>query len=123
MRNFTQDYAKISFDIILMEHIQDCGKQLQKLPHEVNDPSLDRPIGQTYFDVVTSYSNLVDHLEALLKPYHDQDYQPQPSPDGSDPREIFIAAKVKFEQLMCLCQRKNFLLQKVVKFADGEGTA
>jgi hypothetical protein len=124
MQKFPQDYAKISFEVILMTHIQDCGKQLQKLPHEMVDPNLDRPVGQTYLDVVTSYSNMIDHLEGMLKPYHDPKYieSLKDAPDNNNAREIFLHAKERFGHLIDLCERKGFLLQKIIALADAEGS-
>lgn len=109
-----QDYGKVNFDFVLMTHIQDIGKQLQKLPHESILPNQSEPVGTTYDDIIKSYCHMVDHLESLLESYYDEAYS------KGEICKTFQQAKDKFGKLMCLCSRKNFLFTRIRVKASGE---
>ena len=115
-KNDTREFGKINFDFLLMTHIQNINQQLAKLPHELVMPDLSRPVGTTYKDILLSYYNMVEHLEALLKPYHDEDYKKLSFSDNID----FPTAKKKFGSLMELCDRKGFLFTKMKVKTSGE---
>jgi len=110
-----QDYGKVNFDFVLMTHIQDINKQLSKLPHESVIPNMNEPVGTTHNDIITSYCDMVEHLEALLKPYHDDKYKAVALTG-----ERFAKAKAMFGNLMELCERKNFLFTKIRVKVSGE---
>lgn len=112
----SREFAKINFDFLLMTHIQDINKQLSKLPHESVLPNYSEPVGTTYIDIITSYCNMVEHLEALLKPYHDDIYR---GIEFDDKIEL-NTAKNKFGRLMELCDRKGFLFVKIRTKVSGE---
>ena len=111
-----KEFGKLNFDYLLMTHILNINQQLSKLPHEMMDPNLSRPIGQTYEDIITSYYNLVVHLEELLKPYHDETYK---GLTFADP-DKFTLAHTKFGMLMELCNRKGFLFTKIATRVSAE---
>ena len=111
-----QDYGKVNFDFVLMTHIQDINKQLSKLPHESNVPNMNEPVGTTHRDIITSYCDMVEHLEVLLKAYHDDIYRRL----VIDKSDRFERAKEMFGNLMLLCERRNFLFTKIRVKASGE---
>lgn len=111
-----KEFGKINFDYLLMTHIQNINQQLAKLPHESQMENRREPIGTTYKDIITSYCNMVQHLEELLKPYHDKEYS-----DLKLTTDIsFASAKKMFGCLMELCDRKGFLFVKTLAKASGE---
>ena len=115
----TKEFGKINFDYLLMMHIQNINQQLAKLPHESVMPSMNQPVGTTYKDIIISYCNMVQHLDALLKPYHDDQYQKVKHEDVID----FYKSKDHFGRLMELCDRKGFLFTKMKTKTSGEADA
>lgn len=111
-----KEFGKLNFDYLLMTHILNINQQLSKLPHEMMDPNLSRPIGQTYEDIITSYSNMVTHLEELLKPYRDDIYKGL----TFSSEDKFTLAHTKFGELMELCNRKGFLFTKIATRVSAE---
>lgn len=101
-----REFGKIDFDFLLMTHIENINKQLAKLPHESIMANYNEPVGTTYNDIIQSYTNMVNHLEQLLKPYWDEQYNVEEAKD-------FSTSKIKFGALMQLCDRKGFLFTKI----------
>lgn len=108
-----QDYGKINFDFVLMTHIQDCNRQLSKLPHESIIANMNEPVGTTYADIIQSYCNMVHQLEQLLCPYWDEPYQKTIRETTSESENTFEKANLRFGYLMELCGRKQFLFTKI----------
>jgi hypothetical protein len=113
--DMTKEFGRINFDFLLMTHIMNINQQLAKLPHEMIDLNLSKPIGQTHDDIIVSYSDMVEHLAQLLKPYWDEKYIAVNS-DATD----FKSARAKFGYLMQLCDRKGFLYTKMKVRTSGE---
>lgn len=111
-----KEFGKINFDYLLMTHIQNINQQLAKLPHESIMENMREPVGTTYKDILLSYYNMVHHLEALLKPYWDEEYKRTTKDDAI----TFVVAKERFGCLMELCDRKGFLFVKTLAKASGE---
>lgn len=111
-----KEFGKLNFDYLLMTHVLNINQQLSKLPHEMIDPNLSRPIGQTYEDIITSYSNMVQHLDALLKPYHDDIYKVLVIIE----EDKFTRSYKQFGCLMELCNRKGFLFTKIATRVSAE---
>jgi len=115
----TRDFAEIRFDFILMSHIQACGDQLKRLPHEIIDASLTRPTGTTRQEIIESYCDMVEHLAELLAPYADEQFKPETNRPEDAP-EIFIFAKRNFGRCIQLCNRKGLLLEKFKAITSAE---
>jgi hypothetical protein len=58
---------------------------------------------------------MVEHLEELLSPYHDDKYTSK-----LDEGDKFKRAKIRFGNLIKLCSRCNFLFTKIRVKASGE---
>ena len=112
----TKEFGKINFDFLLMTHIMNINQQLAKLPHESVMPSMNVSVGTTYKDIVISYCNMVQHLDALLKPYHDDIHKKIKRTDDVN----FYSSKELFGNLMELCDRKGFLFTKMKTKVSGE---
>ena len=111
-----KEFGKINFDYLLMTHIQNINQQLAKLPHESVILNMNQTVGTTYKDILISYCNMVQHLDALLKPYHDDIYKKEKmvvSLEFKDNKELF-------GRLMELCDRKGFLFTKMKTKTSGE---
>lgn len=105
-----KEVAKITYDVVLFEHIINMGRQLARLPNENVKENINFPVGQTYEDIVRSYCDMVEHFEGLLAPYLDSEYVAIEiaTPDIKQ-------AKKKFAELIKVCARRGFLLTKVAK--------
>ena len=109
------EYGKITYDMILLEHIQNLGKQILKLPHETMLPDSNIPTGVKYEDIIKSYADGVEHLESMLAPYATETYREAVAglERSEETLELFTYAKKKYSALMRLCDEKGFLLSKI----------
>ena len=110
--NIIKEASQASYDFVLQEHIKDMGKQLTKLPHEIWDTNTNKPSNTTHKDIVVSYADMVDHLEAMLAPYQIECADERP-PNDKPEEEIFRYAQKKSGYLLCEASRLGLLLQKI----------
>ena len=118
--NIIKDQSKADFDFIFMQFIMRIGEQLAKLPHEFIDASSNEPMNTTHKDIITSYADMVDHLEMLLLPYLGSNYKKTSRERKTDEAALFEFARTKFGELIKASDESGLLLQKIKAKAEIE---
>ena len=106
-------WGKIDYQLILLTHIDRINKQLTRLPHEISVPNMNTMSGCTHDDIAKSYIDLVEQMEQLLKPYHDEEFGKAKLKDTVADSQ-FKSSKLLFGILMDLCDRNNYLLKQAI---------
>ena len=111
----TQQYSgageKLDFSALVLHYIQAIGNQVLQLPNEVLDGTHDKIIGRTYPQILQSYMDSIDHLEALLSPYHTEEYKKQIIEIDKN-QDKLKNRMLKFSALVNVCKYHGLLLNR-----------